>query len=61
MVLSSSVTFSCADPTTGVCEQQVAHPQFATVTVYNAGENNSTWVVTAPSDTGTPNLIHCGH
>ena len=59
VVLSSAVTFTCQD-NAGVCNQAVAHPQFATITVYNAGENNSTWLITAPSDTGTPNLIHCG-
>jgi len=59
VVLSNGVTFSCAD-STGACQQDVAHPQFATLTIYNAGENATTWLVTAPSDTGTPNLIHCG-
>ena len=60
IILSSAVTFTCNDPNTNVCNQSVAHPQFATITVYNAGENETTWLVTAPSDTGTPNLIHCG-
>ena len=32
----------------------------STVTVYNEGLNNTNWVVTAPSATGTPNVIHCG-
>ena len=59
VVLSNSELFTCkaAD---GTCDQGVASPQFATVTFYNAGENNTNWLVTAPSDTGTPNLIHCG-
>jgi hypothetical protein len=60
VVLSNPQTFTCNDPTTNSCNQTRAHPQFATVTVYNAGENTTTWQVTAPSDTGTPNLIHCG-
>jgi hypothetical protein len=60
VVISPSVTFTCRDSNSGICEQGVAHPQFATLTVYNAGENSTTWVMTAPSDTGTPNLIHCG-
>jgi hypothetical protein len=60
VVLSNSETFTCSDATTQICEQAVAHPQFATITVFNAGENTTTWLVTAPSDTGTPNLIHCG-
>jgi hypothetical protein len=32
----------------------------STVTIYNEGLNNTNWVVTAPSATGTPNVIHCG-
>lgn len=60
VVLSNPQTFTCTDPVTQVCDQDIAHPQFATLTVYNAGENSTTWLVTAPSDTGTPNLIHCG-
>lgn len=59
VVLSNPQTFTCKDPT-GICQQDIAHPQFATLTVYNAGENTTTWLVTAPSDTGVPNLIHCG-
>jgi len=32
----------------------------ATLTVYNEGLNTTTWLVTAPSATGTPNVLHCG-
>lgn len=32
----------------------------ATITVYNEGLNTSNWLVTAPSATGTPNVINCG-
>jgi hypothetical protein len=32
----------------------------STVTVYNEGVNNTNWEVTAPSATGTANVIHCG-
>jgi hypothetical protein len=32
----------------------------STVTVYNEGLNTTNWEVTAPSATGTPNVIHCG-
>jgi hypothetical protein len=60
VVLSNPVTFTCKDSSTNECDQEVAYPQFATITVFNAGENATTWLVTAPSDTGTPNLIHCG-
>jgi hypothetical protein len=28
--------------------------------IYDTGENQSTWLVTAPDDEGGPNLIHCG-
>jgi hypothetical protein len=32
----------------------------ATLTVYNEGLNTTDWLVTAPSATGTPNVLHCG-
>jgi hypothetical protein len=32
----------------------------ATLTVYNEGLNTKNWLVTAPSATGTPNVLHCG-
>ncbi|MGO9317830.1 MAG: Ig-like domain-containing protein [Terracidiphilus sp.] len=32
----------------------------STVTVYNEGVNTTNWLVTAPSATGTPNVVHCG-
>jgi len=32
----------------------------ATLTVYNEGLNNTNWLVTAPSATGTPDVVHCG-
>jgi hypothetical protein len=32
----------------------------STVTVYNEGLNTTNWLVTAPSATGTPDVIHCG-
>lgn len=62
VVLSNVQTFTCNDPNTNVCDQGVATPQFATITVFIEGENTSPTgeYVTAPSDTGTPNLIHCG-
>jgi hypothetical protein len=60
LVLSNAQTFTCKDPLTGDCDQGTAHPQFATLTIFNAGENTTTWLITAPSDTGTPDLIHCG-
>jgi Bacterial Ig-like domain (group 2) len=31
-----------------------------TLTVYNEGLNNTNWLVTAPSASNTPNVLHCG-
>jgi Bacterial Ig-like domain (group 2) len=47
-------------PTTpGSCFNFV--PQLlATLTVYNEGLDTKNWLVTAPSATGTQNVIHCG-
>ncbi len=60
VVLSNPQQFTCKDPATNVCDQEIAHPQFATITVFIVGENTTPGYVTAPSDTGLPNLIHCG-
>jgi uncharacterized protein YjdB len=62
VVLSNPQTFTCKDPVAQVCIQTVPTPQFATITVFIAGNQTapSGEYVTAPSDTGTPNLIHCG-
>src|SRR6185437_9501030 len=62
VVLSNSQEFTCKDSGTGVCNPSVATPQFATISVFIEGENTSATgeYVTAPSDTGTANLIHCG-
>lgn len=59
LVLSNPETFTCRD-ITGVCVQDVAHPQFSTVTIFLEGEDTAKGLVTAPSGTGTANLIHCG-
>jgi len=32
----------------------------STITIYNEGANTSNWLITAPSATGTANVIHCG-
>jgi hypothetical protein len=32
----------------------------STLTLYNEGLNTTNWLVTAPSATGTPNVLHCG-
>jgi uncharacterized protein YjdB len=64
VVLSNPVTFTCDQGGSNppICAQTVPTPQFATVTIFIAGEQTaaSGEYVTAPSDTGTPNLIHCG-
>jgi hypothetical protein len=69
-VLSNSVTFTCKDQS-GACDQAVAPALLATLTAFNAGSNDTNWLITAPSDnqiahgitTCTPAtgcLIHCG-
>jgi hypothetical protein len=76
VVLSNPVTFTCMVPNSNppYCDQSVATPQFATLTVYIAGDQTFVpdlqqigadglpWGedVTAPSDTNTKDLIHCG-
>ncbi|HEY3706627.1 MAG TPA: Ig-like domain-containing protein [Terracidiphilus sp.] len=62
LVLSNPQTFTCKDANANVCVQSVPTPQFATITVYIEGAQTSPsgQFVTAPSDTGTANLIHCG-
>jgi hypothetical protein len=43
----------------GSCNAPI--PQLlSTLTVYNEGLNTTGWELTAPSATGTPNVIHCG-
>lgn len=48
---------SATDP--GTCNNPVL-PLLSTLTVYNEGLNTTAWQLTAPSATGTPNVIHCG-
>jgi hypothetical protein len=60
VVLSNAATFTCKDPDTKVCDPGPAPVTYATLTVYNEGTNTTDWLVTAPSSTGIPNLIHCG-
>jgi Bacterial Ig-like domain (group 2) len=48
-------------PTAGSCFPGSQAPALlATLTVYNEGLNTTNWLVTAPSATGTPNVLHCG-
>lgn len=64
---TASATFNCPlvlpnPPTTpGSCYPGSQAPSLlATLTVYNEGLNTTNWLITAPSATGTPNVIHCG-
>jgi uncharacterized protein YjdB len=48
-------------PVAGSCfPNSEASALLSTVTVYNEGLNTTNWEVTAPSATGTPDVIHCG-
>jgi len=72
LVLSPSSTFNCpyaayqpANGTTpavqGTCNPETEAPGLlVTLTVFNAGLNTTNWLITAPSATGTPDVIHCG-
>jgi len=76
VVYSPSVTFNCpyaaydpgdptatppVQPTLGTCNTHtIASGLLVTLTIFNAGLNTSNWLVTAPSATGTPNVINCG-
>lgn len=45
----------------GTCNQYTQEQDLlSTLTVYSAGLNSTGWLITAPSATGTPNVIHCG-
>jgi hypothetical protein len=68
-IQTASATFSCPlalpdptghPPTPGSCYTGQVGPLKATLTIYGEGLNTTNWLVTAPSATGTPNVIHCG-
>lgn len=65
-IQTATATFSCPlilpTPTTaGSCYPgSQASSLLSTLTVYNEGLNSTTWLVTAPSATNTPNVLHCG-
>jgi hypothetical protein len=64
-IQTATANFSCpapgSTPTPGTCYQGSQAPALlATLTIYNEGLNNSGWLITAPSATGTANVIHCG-
>jgi hypothetical protein len=50
---------TASPPVPGSCYNSVLQ-LLSTLTVYNEGLNQSGWELTAPSATGTPNVIHCG-
>ncbi len=65
-IQTATATFSCPlvlpTPTSaGSCYPgSEASALLATLTVYNEGLNTTNWLVTAPSATGTPDVLHCG-
>jgi hypothetical protein len=65
-IQTATASFSCPlvlpTPTTaGSCYPgSQASSLLSTLTVYNEGLNSTNWIVTAPSATGTPNVLHCG-
>lgn len=60
LVVSNAVSFTCRDPQANACLPGPADASYVTLTVFMEGTNTTDWLVTAPSVTGTPNLIHCG-
>jgi hypothetical protein len=65
-IQTATASFSCPlilpTPTTaGSCYPgSEASSLLSTLTIYNEGVNTTDWLVTAPSATGTPNVLHCG-
>ena len=67
-IQTATATFNCPEvlPEPGVTNpscypnEPPAATLLATLTVYNEGLNTKNWLVTAPSATGTPDVIHCG-
>ncbi len=67
-IQTATAMFSCpfTAPTFGVPGSGTCYPGsqafalLSTLTIYNEGLNTTNWEVTAPSATGTPNVIHCG-
>jgi uncharacterized protein YjdB len=69
-VQTATATFNCpltlpspnsVPPLPGSCfPGSQAASLISTLTVYNEGLNTTTWYITAPSATGTANVLHCG-
>ena len=72
LVQTATATFNCplvmpfvntqtGEVTAGSCYPgSQANGLLVTLTIYNEGLNTTNWLVTAPSATNTPNVIHCG-
>jgi hypothetical protein len=69
-IQTATATFNCPlvlpdptgnPPTPGSCYPGTqSSGLLVTLTIYNEGLNTTNWLVTAPSATNTPNVIHCG-
>jgi uncharacterized protein YjdB len=65
-IQTATASFNCPlvlpTPTTaGSCfPGSEASSLLSTLTIYNEGLNTTDWLVTAPSATGTPDVLHCG-
>lgn len=67
-IQTATATFNCPEvlPQPGVTnpscypDEPPVATLLATLTVYNEGLNTTNWLVTAPSATGTPDVVHCG-
>ena len=68
-IQTATATFNCPlalpnpngdPPTAGSCYSGAPGPLLATITVYAEGLNTTNWLITAPSATGTQDVIHCG-
>jgi hypothetical protein len=66
-IQTATATFNCPlvlpnPPTSaGSCYPGSQAPGLkVSLTIYNEGLNTTNWLVTAPSATGTPDVIHCG-
>lgn len=65
-IQTATATFNCplvlpTATSAGSCYPGSQAPGLlATLTVYNEGNSTANWLVTAPSATGTPAVLHCG-
>ncbi len=68
-VQTATATFACPlvlpnpngiPPTPGSCYGPIGQGLLSTLTVYNEGLSTGGWLITAPSATGTANVLHCG-